>query len=185
MAEAVEKTLGNSEESIEFTNNAFEKINEMYFETERKAEARLTSLIDSVNLIPSKIKNFTNQIFEVTRATRIEVKELLWSRIFNDSICNTSWLKNKDLIPGRWAVGYPYLFVLFQALKVSKPKKILELGLGQTSKLISEYSEAFSDVKHIVVEHDDDWINFFLKENNLGKKLIIEKCQLENINYLD
>jgi len=42
-----------------------------------------------------------------------------------------------------------------------KPLHILELGLGQTTKMIGQYARSNSNVSHIIVEEDKDWIKFF------------------------
>lgn len=42
-----------------------------------------------------------------------------------------------------------------------RPKNILELGLGQTTKLTSQYANHFDDVKLTVFETDEDWIEVF------------------------
>lgn len=65
------------------------------------------------------------------------------------------------------AAGYPFLYILYRVLRDAKPKRILELGLGETTKLISQYAAANEDVEHFVVEHDLDWISFYKKEFSL------------------
>ena len=92
-----------------------------------------------------------------------KMSELTWSTIFHDAICNSEWLIEKDFCPGRWAVGYPYLYVLYRILNESHPSSILDLGLGQTSKMISQYALHFSNTKHIIVESDKNWIDFAKK----------------------
>ena len=41
------------------------------------------------------------------------------------------------------------------------PKRILDLGLGQSTRMIGQYTMANEDVTHLVVEHDSEWIAFF------------------------
>ena len=68
--------------------------------------------------------------------------ELNWSAIFNSAISGSSWFKKQSLYPGRWAAGYPFLYILFRVYNDIKPKRILEFGLGETSKLSYQYIEA-------------------------------------------
>ena len=89
--------------------------------------------------------------------------EAVWAEIFNNTVTNSEWLKDKTFSPGRWAVGYPYLYVMYRVLDVVRPKAILELGLGQSTKMIAQYSMANTDVKHYVVERDLNWVAFFSK----------------------
>lgn len=65
--------------------------------------------------------------------------------------------------PGGWAVGYPFLCILYRILDEIQPHSILELGLGQSTKLTAAYMcSEFNDgtFEHIVVEHDTEWIQF-------------------------
>ena len=78
--------------------------------------------------------------------------EAVWAQIFNNTISESLWLKDKTFSPGRWAVGYPYLYVMYRVLNETRPKRILELGLGQSTRMIAQYAAAFQDVEHIVVE---------------------------------
>jgi len=95
------------------------------------------------------------------KLTRNTAKELLWAETFNRSISDVSWLKGVSFSPGRWAVGYPFLYVLFRVLSTFKPQNIFELGLGESSKMIASYAAGESDVRHCVVEDDANWIDFF------------------------
>ena len=42
--------------------------------------------------------------------------------------------------PGRWAaVGFPYLYVMYRVLNEVRPEMLLEIGTGQTTKMIWIY----------------------------------------------
>jgi len=94
--------------------------------------------------------------------------EILWANIFNSTIHENDWLATKNLSPGRWAVGYPFLYLLYRILKDTKPTRILELGLGETTRIISQYASGHRDVEHFVVEHDPEWITFFNNTFNVS-----------------
>ena len=70
-------------------------------------------------------------------------------------------------------MGYQYLYAVYRILNTVKPKKILELGLGQSTKLLSQYAKTNKEVKHIVVEHDQEWIDFYKKENEVAENMEI------------
>jgi hypothetical protein len=95
------------------------------------------------------------------------VNEALWSHVFRDTISSSEWLQDKAFSPGRWAVGYPYLYVLFRVLNEIRPRRVLELGLGQSTRMIAQYAEASDDVRHTVIEHDAEWIDFFSRNYRL------------------
>lgn len=111
--------------------------------------------------------------------------ESLWGNIFRDTIAESVWLKNRCFSPGRWAAGYPFLYILYRVLNDVHPKRILELGLGQTTHMIGQYADAFDDVQHMVVEHDSEWISFFKRSSSLGKNTHLLKLELEESVYLE
>lgn len=93
-------------------------------------------------------------------------------------------VKQKKFSPGRWAIGYPVMYVLYRVLDEFRPRSILELGLGQSTKMISQYVAANEAVIHKVVEHDTRWINFFKNGNQISEQTeIIQKDLIEaNLN---
>lgn len=111
--------------------------------------------------------------------------EAVWAQIFNNTISESLWLKDKTFSPGRWAVGYPYLYVMYRVLNETRPKRILELGLGQSTRMIAQYAAAFQDVEHIVVEHDQEWVEFFCNDFPLPKNTKIVMLEREMVPYKD
>ncbi|MDX8338071.1 hypothetical protein SLH46_02680 [Draconibacterium sp. IB214405] len=92
------------------------------------------------------------------------LKELLWAETFNSTITDIAWLQNRSFSPGRWAVGYPGLYILVRTLNEIKPESILEFGLGESSKITSQYVNGTSNPSALrIVEHDENWISFFCK----------------------
>ena len=109
--------------------------------------------------------------------------EAVWAQIFNNTITNSTWLRDKTFSPGRWAVGYPYLYTMYRVLNETHPKRILELGLGQSTRMIAQYAAAFQDVEHIVVEHDQNWIDFFCNDFVMSERTKIVQLGLEMKSY--
>jgi hypothetical protein len=105
------------------------------------------------------------------------LNELNWANVFNNSITGCKWIENQCFSPGRWAVGYPLLYILFKTLEFSKPRKIIEFGLGQTTNMLSKYSTAFNDVQTHTLEHDQRWINFYLRNETIPDNLRIIKVE--------
>lgn len=139
--------------------------------------------LDDMN--SSVAKQLDNSIAYTTRNTRLlkEIRsfsfaaqqELLFAAIFNQYTLNSTWLTNKSFAPGRAAVGYNYLYTVYRCLDEFKPKRILDIGLGQSTKLISQYAAANPEVQHLVVENDQSWIDFFTSNNPLAKNTTIIK----------
>lgn len=111
--------------------------------------------------------------------------EAVWAQIFNNTISESLWLKDKAFSPGRWAVGYPYLYVMYRVLNETRPKRILELGLGQSTRMIAQYAAAFQDVEHIVVEHDPEWVEFFCNDFPIPKNTKVVMLEREMAPYKD
>lgn len=105
-----------------------------------------------------------NEILGKTQEAMGKADEVIWAQIFNNTITDSKWLADKTFSPGRWAAGYQFLYVLYRALNEVKPKKILELGLGQTTRMIAQYAATDSQILHKVVEHDAEWAEFFKRD---------------------
>lgn len=109
--------------------------------------------------------------------------EVYWAQVYHDTICSSKWLMNKTISLGRMAVGYNFLYVLYRALEDFRPMHILELGLGQSTRLTSQYAAYFS-AQHVVVEHDQEWTKFFLgRLRELAKGLQV--CEVKLITKKD
>ena len=93
--------------------------------------------------------------------TKRQTDEIVWAEIFNNLANHSKWLKDPSFSPGRWAVGYQYLYAMYRILDEFKPKKILEMGLGQSTRLISQYVQSAEGVMHYVTENNQEWITFF------------------------
>ena len=107
--------------------------------------------------------------------------ELLWAKIWDDTKAGIEWTKNlPSLSPGRWAVGYPYIYIMTRILNEIEPHSVLDLGLGISSTLVSAYFDykKYSDSTHTIVEHDTDWIDFYKKKNYLSNysSIVLQKC---------
>jgi hypothetical protein len=111
------------------------------------------------------------------------INEALWAHTFNSTISSSDWLRDTAFSPGRWAVGYPYLYVLYRVLNEARPSRVLDLGLGQSSRMISQYAATHDGVEHIVVEHDQDWIDFFERDLRLTDRTRLLKLDLDYVRH--
>lgn len=109
------------------------------------------------------------------------LKDLEWANIYRDSIRGKDWLEKLPLNVGRAAVNYNFFYVLNRILSDFKPNRILEFGLGESSKFISSYilNEKFCK-EHIIVEQNPEWKNSFTQRWKLSDKsdiLIFPVCE--------
>lgn len=93
------------------------------------------------------------------------VRDLHAAEIFHDRIKDSPWFVRTRLAPGNWAVDYGFLNTLYNVLSAMKPRRLLEFGLGQSSKLVHQYA-AYYHADAVTCEHDDDWISFFFQSES-------------------
>lgn len=131
--------------------------------------------------------SYLQQILNLERYNKRYNEENNWSAVFHDAIMGSKWLEKQDFCPGRWAVGYQALYVLYRVLNEVRPKAILELGLGQSTKLITQYAATNSEVCHVVVEHDESWIDLFKTTTQIAinTRIIKKNLTIESWNGVD
>ena len=103
-----------------------------------------------------------------------KMSEILWSQRYYHSILDSEWLLKKSISASGAAANYSFLYILFRILNDFKPTSILEIGLGQTTKLTTQYicnhnANAFL----YVVEDDESWLNHYKKHNHTPSDHII------------
>lgn len=98
------------------------------------------------------------------------LREIEWAHIYHDSIRGKTALENLSLNVGRWAGNYAFFYVLNRILFDYRPGKIIEFGLGESSKFISTYIDNYNvNSFHIIVEQSDEWKIQFLQKFTLSK----------------
>lgn len=90
-----------------------------------------------------------------------KLDEIYWGMVFNNAITDSEWLHKKTINPGRWAAGYPMLYLLYRVLNETKPSSILEFGLGETTRLTYQYQRSFPATSLTIIEQDPNWLQFY------------------------
>lgn len=104
-------------------------------------------------------------------------RENEWAHIYHDSIRGKEFIQNLGLNVGRWAGNYSFFYILNRILSDFRPKGILDLGLGESSKFISTYlSNYLLESTHTVVEQDKNWIDAFSERFELCERSKIVYC---------
>lgn len=133
---------------------------------------------NEINWLKNRVEHISLTVEENNRA----IKELIWAQVFNSSKSAFSWLpENLALWPGRWGVGYQYMYVVSRYLNEVRPKSILETGLGQSTRLICSYVKWMNEQEncnHIVIEHDQNWIDIFKNDVELSSHTCIVQRDL-------
>jgi len=108
-----------------------------------------------------------------------QTKELEWAHVFHDSIKGKEWLLELPLNIGRWAGNYCFFYLLGRILSDYKPKAILELGLGESSKFVSTFLKNELLVsEHLIIEQSSDWEKAFNQRFNLSERSKVHVCDL-------
>lgn len=128
-------------------------------------KAEVETLSYAVAATYMKMDTLASGVNECTKYAR----ETFWAEVFKSSIAECDWLRDVAFFPAGWAAGYQFLYVLYRILEEKRPKSILDIGLGQTSKMIAKYAARNPDVRHIVVEESEQWMKFFGARNQLPK----------------
>lgn len=109
-----------------------------------------------------------------------QFKELNYADLFHDSIVNSTWLKDKSFSLHRWAANYSFIYMLYRILDNAKPKHILEMGMGQTSRMTSQYIANCSPQSTLdIIENDAGWINVYKPQLPQSDNIRIHQCDLE------
>lgn len=140
--------------------------------------SELKDFVKNNNKVLSNILD--NKIIENQKYIKIQNDELIYANVFNSSILNSEWLKDKSFMLIKGASNYSFMFNLYYILDEIKPENILEFGLGQTSKMTTQYANYFAKSLKIV-DHNREWIDIFSKKLNLSDRINIIHKNLINV----
>lgn len=178
-SEAIRRELSDHQSRLSETNHAIqstENTANQLLGASAEIAVSLSALHQSLSALSQEADTLKTRIEEIDRkagqhnsiANRLEAlqRETIWGQTFQQVISTPAeWLKDTSFAPGRWAVGFPFLYALYRILNEMKPRRILELGLGQTTKMIGQYAVHHRTVQHTVVEHDKEWVDFWRQSN--------------------
>lgn len=143
----------------------------------RKLWHKLLNYLHIIQILKNQDKILKNQ----DKIIRLQ-RENLFANRFNSSIQDCSWLKFRSFSPGFWAVDYSFLFVLYKILNYMQPSKIIEFGLGQSSKMIHQYS-TFCMKNAVTIEHDEKWVDFFKKDKQGEYDVNVHLLNLQQVDF--
>lgn len=98
------------------------------------------------------------------------IEDLSYARVWEDTCRDIDWIQDlPGISPGRWAVGYNYIYVMTRILDELRPRSVLELGLGISTTLISNYFRHHQEERseHITIEQDAGWRDFYLTRHQI------------------
>jgi len=81
-------------------------------------------------------KNLKDKLNQIKKG----VDECQYGNIFSSSIINHPWLQDKSFSPSGASANYSFLYILLKILDTVVPSSVLEFGIGETSKMTSQYA---------------------------------------------
>lgn len=157
-------------------NERITQLQDEISELQSKHNRQFEEIQKTISAYSSNAAKSIKDMNQLQRDTLALVHENNWAFIFNNTISESEWLTKKSLSLGRWAIGYQCSYILYRVLNEVRPKHILELGLGQSTKIIGQYSDYYKEVQHTVVESDSQWIEFFMHNYPLQENTDILQC---------
>ncbi len=130
----------------------------------------------------NRIINQNTSVINILEGQNRLIQEIYNANVFNSSIEGSSWLKDKSFSPGRWAVDYSCLYILYRILNDMKPNSIIEFGLGQSTKILYQYAQAYN-AELVTFEHDKNWIDFFSNSITNYDESFISLVETETVTY--
>lgn len=114
-----------------------------------------------------------------TKAQR-QYQELNFADLLHDSAAGSPWLKDKSFALYGWAANYSFIYTLFRILDNVRPAGILEIGLGQTSLVTSQYVAHNNPAAEVdIIENDASWINIYRPRLAAGENIHLNQCDIE------
>lgn len=109
-----------------------------------------------------------------------QYQELNFADLLHDSAAGSPWLKDKSFALYGWAANYSFIYTLFRILDNVRPAKILEMGLGQTSLVTSQYVAHNNPAAEVdIIENDASWINIYRPRLAVGENIRLNQCNIE------
>ena len=110
--------------------------------------------------------------------------ELNFADLLHDSTKHSPWLKDKSFSLYLGAANYSFIYTLFRILDKVSPQHILEMGLGQTTRLTSQYIAYKNPSATLdVCEHNQDWIDIYTPELPKSANIKVHHLDLEYFDY--
>lgn len=99
------------------------------------------------------------------------VYEPIWANRFHDTLNDKDYLKNLALNLNVYACNYSLLYLMVSIIFEYKISRIIEFGLGESSKLLSTMAAHNEFItSHTIIEHNQEWIDVFNERFHLSDK---------------
>jgi hypothetical protein len=174
-----------SDKLLEQSNsyNYYKTKYEKFAKDNKKLKEKIMSLEKSNGEYEEEIAFLKERILETEEHTKNVANEIHYAFVFNDTIRGSKWLKETNFSLINASANYSLMYYIYRVLDEVNPKNILELGLGQTTRLTSQYANYFNDVKLTVIEEDEQWIKTFSDNIDLNDNIKIVQRDIEEFEF--
>ena len=125
-------------------------------------------------------KQILDSIQNLQKKAQTQYQELNFADLLHDSTRNSQWFKDKTLSLYGWGANYSFIYTLFRILDNVKPENILEMGLGQTSMVTSQYiANCRPDAQLDIIENDPGWIDVYQSKLPQHANVCLHRCDIE------
>ena len=112
------------------------------------------------------------------------IRDIQYAERFRSAILDSPWLLRQNFLLSGWAIDYCGLFHCFRILEKLQPAKIVEFGIGESTKMFSQYVDYHAGTQLLTFEHDPIWIDVFRQSPaNHDKNCNIVECPLETVSF--
>lgn len=152
-------------------------LKEIDFAQQEELKSLAKELETQKSHLVKEVQNLQNKV-------QCQYQELNFADLLHDSTKDSPWLKDKSFALYGWAANYGFIYTLFRILDNVQPDHILEMGLGQTSLVTSQYiannnPEADLDI----IENDENWIKVYEPRLAKSQNIKLHQCDIEFFYY--
>lgn len=131
--ERLKKENKELKEDKKYYENKIKELNEELF---KKYNHDISEMNKNINSIQSNLLN-------INHSEELINNELKYAFVFNDTIKNSKWLKEKDFSLVNSAANYSFMYSLYRILNDAQPKKHFRIGFGPNYKINIPICEIF------------------------------------------
>ena len=153
-------------------------------ETTDKISKELNKMYRHLLKNDKKISQLQEDLQKWRDMSERQFKELNFADLLHDTIIESGWLHDKSFSLHGWAANYSFIYMLYRILDNAKPQNILEMGMGQTSRLTSQYAAYCNPNATLdIIDNDAGWIATYQPQLAQNEHTKVHQRDLEFFTY--
>ncbi|WP_428074354.1 glycosyltransferase [Candidatus Avelusimicrobium aviculae] len=180
----VSQITGASQEQARLLNAVSGSLRQQQQEASSQAGHIVGSLETLQKNHKTEQEDIKKQLRTIQDKSLQQYRELNFADLLHDSTKHSPWLKDRSFALYGWAANYSFIYTLFRILDKVSPQHILEMGLGQTTRLTTQYIAYKNPSATLdVCEHNQDWIDIYTPELPKSGNIKVHHLDLEYFDY--